>query len=225
MARILVVEDDPGIGEKLVRALTNDEYVVDWARNAHDALAMFDVDAADLVLLDLGLPDQDGVEVCRAIHERRADVPTIMLTARSEEIDVVIGLDAGATDYITKPFRLAELLARIRAQLRQHARRVSMPVVVGDLEIDPDTREVRNDGDIIELRPREFDLLLELARRAGTVVTREALMSEVWDEHWFGSTKTLDVHVAALRRKLEPVRSGQGRITTIRGVGYRLEQP
>jgi DNA-binding response OmpR family regulator len=223
MARILIVEDDLGIGDKLSRALVNDGYDVEWVRDGASALAAVDAMPADLVLLDLGLPDRDGVEVCRAIDEEHAAIPVIVLTARSDEIDVVIGLDAGASDYIVKPFRLAELLARVRAQLRQRADREAARLTIGALHIDPAGREVQVHNDRVVLRPREFDLLLALARHVGQVVTRESLMSEVWDEHWFGSTKTLDVHVAALRRKLGDLPGPGSRITTVRGVGYRLE--
>ena len=181
----------------------------------------------DLVVLDLGLPDLEGLEVCRRIHRADATVPIMMLTARDDELDVVVGLDAGAIDYITKPFKLAELLARIRAQLR----RIETPrpsgisrVTIGDVCVDFDARRAWLGEGELELRAKEFDLLARLVTDAGRAVSREALMSDVWDEHWFGSTKTLDFHVGSLRRKIDHPNIGS-KITTLRGVGYRFELP
>jgi DNA-binding response OmpR family regulator len=150
-------------------------------------------------------------------------VPILIVTARAEEMDVVVGLDAGAVDYVTKPFRLAELLARVRAHLR--VPREGGPTVYesGSLRIDTGSRRVRLDGVELTLRTKEFDLLVELVANAGRVVTREDLMARVWDEHWFGSTKTLDVHIATLRRRLGEVAGGHSRITALRGVGYRWD--
>jgi DNA-binding response OmpR family regulator len=146
-----------------------------------------------------------------------------VLTARTDEIDMVLGLDAGATDYVAKPFRLAELLARIRAQLRvATVHQPPLVIEVGDLELHPRSRRVQVGGEEVALRSKEFDLLARLAAEPGSVVRRETLMSDVWDSHWFGGTKTLDVHIAALRRRIDPV-EGPSRITTVRGVGYRLE--
>jgi DNA-binding response OmpR family regulator len=225
-ARILVVEDDPGIASGLERALTAEHYTVDVARTGAEALrlAMHDPSCEpDLVLLDLGLPDRDGLEVCRRILEARPSMPVIVLTARVQELDVVVGLDAGAVDYVTKPFRLAELLARLRAHLRRFDR-VPERVTIGPLEVDAGARRAWFDGNALELRAKEFDLLSALVANAGRVMRREELMRDVWDENYFGSTKTLDVHMAALRRKLGNDRVGPGSITTLRGVGYRLEQ-
>jgi DNA-binding response OmpR family regulator len=225
-ARILVVEDDAGIATGLTRALSSEGYEVTATATGADALrlALDEPDGApDLVLLDLGLPDADGVEICQRLVAARPWCPVMVLTARAAELDLVVGLDAGAVDYITKPFRLAELLARVRAHLRRPAaseRRLR----IGELSIDIPARRVWRDGAELDLRAKEFDLLAALAASAGQVVTREGLMREVWDQHWFGSTKTLDVHMAALRRKLGNARSGPGSITTLRGVGYRLEQ-
>jgi len=224
-ARILVVEDDPGIASGLSRALSGEGYAVDIAASGAEALRLaVDESSADhdLVLLDLGLPDMDGIEVCQRLVEARPATPVVVLTARTDELDVVVGLDAGAVDYVTKPFRLAELLARVRAHLR-HADADTERTKVGPLELDTASRRAWFEGEELELRAKEFDLLAALALNAGRVVRRDELMREVWDEHWFGSTKTLDVHVAALRRKLGGDRTGAGSITTLRSVGYRLE--
>ena len=223
--RVLVVEDDAILGGGLRQALDAHGYRASWARTGAEALELAR-DPYDIVLLDLTLPDLDGVEVCRRLRAGRPRLAIVMLTARREEIDVIVGLDAGADDYLTKPFRLGELLARIRA----HARRLGPDVpaerlVVGDLELDRAARRVWLDGRELELRPKEFDLLALLIAEAGRAVPREQIMAEVWDEHWFGSTKTLDMHIAALRRKLGEQPERPGRITTLRGVGYRLERP
>jgi len=219
---ILLVEDDPGIAAGLARALTNDGYVVTVTGTAREAIDVVESDAngPDLVLLDLGLPDADGIEVCRYLLRVRPGLPVMAVTARAEEVDVVVGLDSGAVDYITKPFRLAELLARVRVQLR--GARPAARLTISELEIDVPAHRVWLGGDEIELRPKEFDLLVRLAEEPGRVVTREELMADVWDEHWFGSTKTLDFHVAALRRKIDEP-DEPSRITTLRGVGYRYE--
>ena len=225
---IVVVEDDEAIGRALVGTLTAQGFTTDWARNGAAGLALAAADRPGLVLLDLGLPDLDGIEVCRRLRALDPALRIVILTARHDEVDVVLGLDAGADDYVTKPFRLAELLARVRAHLRRTEASDPDHLVVGDVDIDPGARRVRVAGEEIELRAREFDLLVFLARHAGAAVTRERIMTEVWDEHWFGSTKTLDMHISALRRKFgETVGddTAPSRITTLRGVGYRLELP
>jgi DNA-binding response OmpR family regulator len=230
-ATVLVVEDDASIGRALTGALRAQGLEVLWATSGADALELAAGSRAQLVLLDLGLPDLDGVEVCRRIRRGDPHVPIVVLTARHSEVDVVLGLDAGADDYVTKPFRLAELLARVRAHLRRStatAIPATPTITVGDVEVDRDARRVRVGGEEIDLRAREFDLLSFLMGQAGVAVTRERIMSEVWDEHWFGPTKTLDMHISALRRKLgETVgdESAPSRITTLRGVGYRYELP
>jgi DNA-binding response OmpR family regulator len=222
--RLLIVEDDDRIGSSLLRALSSSGYRVTWSKNGRDGLASVISDRPDLVLLDLGLPDIDGLEVCRQIHRSDPTIDVVMLTARDEELDVVVGLDAGAVDYITKPFKLAELLARVRAQLRRAQPRSTGSSTAGDVVVDVDARRVWLAGTELMLRAKEFDLLARLVADAGRAVTRETLMSDVWDEHWFGSTKTLDFHVAALRRKLDTA-DDASRITTLRGVGYRFELP
>jgi DNA-binding response OmpR family regulator len=217
---ILVVEDDERIGSSLTRALAGHGYEVDWARTGTDALAQVH-DSTALVILDLGLPDVDGVDVCRSLRGRTPAPQVLMLTARRDEVDVVIGLDAGADDYIVKPFSLAELLARIRACERRYD--TVDRITIGDLEIDVGARQAAKGGVTIELPAKEFDLLLALARKVGQVVRRSELLDTVWDEHWYGSTKTIDTHMWSLRRKLDTPGAASA-ITTVRGVGYRLEQ-
>ena len=217
---IVVIEDDTGIGSSLERTLAGQGFETTWATNAQDGLAAIRATTA-LVILDLGLPDIDGLDVCRQIRNAALGPQVLILTARGDEADVVLGLDAGADDYLVKPFRLAELLARVRACTRRvegdRAR-----IVIGDLDIDVDAHTLRVAEAEVDLRPKEFDLLVALARNAGRVVTRERLLDDVWDENWYGSTKTLDIHIWALRRKLDPT-GGPSRISTVRGVGYRLE--
>jgi DNA-binding response OmpR family regulator len=222
--RILVVEDDPGIASGLERALTNAGYAVLRAGTGTEAIKVVESQRPppDLVLLDLGLPDVDGFDVCRRLVELQPSLPIIVVTARTDELDVVAGLDAGAVDYVTKPFRLAELLARLRAHLRQSIS-TSDRLIIADVEIDVAARRVWRGAEELDLRPKEFDLLVLLAANAGKVVTREQLMTDVWDQHWYGSTKTLDVHISAVRRKLGGPGPGAAAIATIRGVGYRLE--
>jgi DNA-binding response OmpR family regulator len=218
---ILVVEDDAVIGSELLKALAAGGYEAALATTGADALACANSEPPDLILLDLGLPDIEGVELCRRLRAAQPQTVIVVLTARTEEFEVVVALDAGADDYLTKPFRLTELVARIRAHLRRRAAEPGDRVItVGRLRLDLPARRVYADGTEVLLRPKEFDLLAALVTRAGEVVTREQLMDEVWDENWFGPTKTLDVHVSTLRRKLGPY----GQITTLRGRGYRFER-
>jgi DNA-binding response OmpR family regulator len=221
VGRLLLVEDDPAIAEPLARALRRDGHEVDVCGDGESALDHLRGVEVDLVVLDLGLPGMDGVEVCRRVRVADPDLPVVMLTARDEELDTVVGLDAGADDYVTKPFRLAELLARVRAQLR---RRGEGPEAVNGVRVDAASRRAWVDDRELSLTPKEFDLLALLVREAGNVVTRERIMSEVWDEHWFGSTKTLDMHVSWLRRKLGDDPAEPRFITTVRGVGLRFER-
>jgi DNA-binding response OmpR family regulator len=228
VASLLLVEDDELIASSLRRALHAAGHDVTLAVTIAEAAPL--VGDADLVLCDLGLPDGDGLDLIARVAEEHRGLPLIALTARAEEADVVAGLTSGAVDYVTKPFRLAELLARISAHLRQAATSgptadgdADRPMVVGDLVVDVAARRVTVGGEEVALRPREFDLLARLARDAGRVVRREEIMADVWDENWWGSTKTLDVHLNALRRKLGEEAGAPSRITAIRGVGYRLE--
>jgi DNA-binding response OmpR family regulator len=220
MARVLLVEDDGPIAEPLVRALRRDGHEATLASTGGDALEAARRSGFDLVVLDLGLPDVDGIDVCRQLRRLDHDLPIVILTARSEELDTIVGLDAGADDYVTKPFRVGELLARVRAQLR---RRGESAVEAGDVRVDVAARRAWQGERELELTPKEFDLLALLVREAGTVVTRERIMERVWDEHWFGSTKTLDVHLSSLRRKLGDDPATPRYISTVRGVGFRFE--
>ncbi|HVW42638.1 MAG TPA: response regulator transcription factor [Amycolatopsis sp.] len=229
MSRLLVVEDDATIGGVLESSLRRHGYQVRWERTGTGGLAAASAEDFDLVLLDLGLPDLDGIEVCRRIRAGQSSAVLVILTARQEEMDVVVGLEAGADDYLTKPVRLAELLARVRAHLRRGP--VPAPaaavIEVGRLRVDVAARRVQLEGRDVVLRAKEFDLLARLAEAPGVAVSRDVLMSEVWDAHWYGSTKTLDVHIAALRRKLAEAASAPERaprISTLRGHGYRLER-
>jgi DNA-binding response OmpR family regulator len=209
--------------------LTGHGHEVTWAQTGREALDAIRDAAFGLALVDLGLPDLDGIDLCRRIRADQPRCVVVILTARDEEIDVVLGLDAGADDYLTKPFRLAELMARVQAHLRRGAVGTGDAVVlrIGDLEVDTAARRVRLAGREIVLRAKEFDLLARLASAAGSAVSRTDLMSDVWDENWFGSTKTLDVHLSALRRKLADTAREYGtpapEIVTLRGRGYRLE--
>jgi two-component system, OmpR family, response regulator RegX3 len=225
--RILFVEDEAAIFEPFSRALRRNGFEPVVARTAAQALESAGrVDPA-LVLLDLNLPDGDGSDVCRTLR-KDSDVPIVMLTARGTEMDRVLGLELGADDYVVKPFSSRELISRIRAILRRPRADTAAPaepMVIGELEVDPGARTVRLAGEPLRLARKEFDLLAELARHRGQVVSREDLMSRVWDVNWFGSTKTLDVHIRTLRRKLGDDSANPRFIETVRGVGFRLIAP
>jgi two-component system response regulator RegX3 len=203
---ILLVEDEESITTPLAEALERDGFHTEVAHTVADGLAKGRAVRPDLVLLDIGLPDGSGLDVCRELRGS-SSVPIIILSARGEEADRVVGLELGADDYVVKPFSAREVIARIRAVLR----RTSAPAGAGDGPIEIGA---------VRLDRKEFDLLALLMREAGTVVTRERLIDEVWDVNWFGSTKTLDVHISTLRKKLEP-----GLIHTARGVGFRFSSP
>jgi DNA-binding response OmpR family regulator len=221
MTSVLLAEDDPAISEPLARALRREGYDVDVASDGPGTLEAAKAGGVDLIVLDIGLPKLDGLEVCRRIRSSGQSVPVLILTARADEVDTVIGLDAGADDYVTKPFRLAELLARVRALLRRGA---SETKVVQGVRVDTDARRAWIGDSEIELTSKEFDLLALLVAEAGKVVTREQIMRQVWDSKWWGSTKTLDMHVSWLRRKLGDDAHSPQYITTVRGVGFRFER-
>jgi DNA-binding response OmpR family regulator len=219
VARLLVVEDDAAISEPLVRALAREGHDVEHVDTGAAALERVQDGGVDLLVLDLGLPDLDGVEVCRRAREERPRLQILMLTARSAELDEVAGLDAGADDYLTKPFSLSVLSARVRALLRRGGGNEAGEREVAGVRVDPGARRAWRDGRELELSPKEFDLLALLVGRAGEAVPRDEIMTTVWDENWWGSTKTLDTHVGWLRRKL----GDPPLLTTVRGVGFRFE--
>jgi len=223
--RVLVVEDEPSIAEPFAEGLTREGFDPVLAATAAEALRLARETDPAVVLLDLQLPDADGRDVCRALR-RESHVPILMVTARGTETDRILGLELGADDYIVKPFSVAEVAARIRAVLRRAAPPAAPArIAVGGLDIDTGARRVFLDGEEIELTRKEFDLLARLARDAGQVVTRETLMSDVWDMNWFGSTKTLDVHVGWVRGKLGDDPANPRFLHTVRGVGFRLAAP
>jgi two-component system, OmpR family, response regulator RegX3 len=220
---ILLVEDEESISDPFSRALAREGFEPVVARTAADALKLAALVDPELVLLDLMLPDGDGRDVCRELR-RRSDMPIIMLTARGTETDRIVGLELGADDYVVKPFSSPEVIARIRAVLRRSKREdeATPRLTFGELEIDADARQVRIGDKEVDLSRKEFDLLVVLAEAAGRVLTRDHLMARVWDENWFGPTKTLDVHIGTLRRKLGDDPSNPRYIHTVRGVGFRF---
>src|SRR3954469_1225774 len=226
--KVLLVEDESSIAEPLADALRREAFDVQLAGTAAEALESFSARPPDLVLLDVMLPDGDGREVLREIR-RLSRVPVVMLTARGEEMDRVLGLELGADDYVTKPFSSAELVARMRAVLRRSAAEptgdATGTLEAGDVTMNLDTRRVTRAGDPIELTVKEFELLRVLLEQAGKLVKREELVSEVWDTNWFGSTKTLDVHISSLRRKLGDDPGSPRYVHTVRGVGFRFSGP
>jgi len=216
-SRVLLVEDDDSIAVPLQRGLEREGFEVARAENGSSAL---DARGVDVVLLDLGLPDMDGYDVCRALRAR-SSVPIIILTARGDEIDRVLGLELGADDYVVKPFGLRELIARIRAVTRRAAARSDAApdaIDIGDLRVDLSRRTVEREGEQVALTRKEFDLLALLVSEPNTTHRREEILDRVWDTNWYGPTKTLDVHIATLRKKLgDPTL-----VETVRGVGFRL---
>ena len=221
MTSVLLAEDDPSISEPLARAFRREGYEVGVSADGPAAFEVARAGGIDLIVLDIGLPRMDGLEVCRRLRLAGHSTPVLILTARAEEVDTVIGLDAGADDYLTKPFRLAELLARVRALLRRGA---SPAQIVQGVRIDTDARRAWLGTAELDLTSKEFDLLNLLVTEAGKVVTRDQIMRQVWDSKWWGSTKTLDMHVSWLRRKLGDDAHSPHFITTVRGVGFRFER-
>jgi DNA-binding response OmpR family regulator len=233
--RILVIEDEPSLRETLAYNLKREGYEVLTAADGLAGLALARSEQPDLLVLDVMLPGMDGLEVCRVLRQEMS-IPILMLTARTEEIDRVVGLEVGADDYVTKPFGMRELLARIRALLR----RVRMQnqqsegdgagdverqktLIFGDLTIDPDRHQAFLRGEPLPLKPKEFDLLLFLARNRGMVLSRDLILERVWDWSYSGGSRTVDVHVRWLREKIEDDPSNPERIVTVRGAGYRFE--
>jgi DNA-binding response OmpR family regulator len=221
MTAVLLAEDDVSISDPLARALRREGYEVEVKSEGTAVLQRVLAGGVDLVVLDLGLPTMDGLEVCRRMRAEGRSVPVLVLTARAEEVDLVVGLDAGADDYVTKPFRLAELLARVRALLRRGAPEV--PDVNG-VRINAESRRAWLGDEELSLTAKEFDLLLALVLGAGKVLTREQLMRDVWGMSRGASSKTLDMHVSWLRRKLGDDAASPRLITTIRGLGFRFER-
>jgi len=228
---ILVVEDEESFIEALTVGLSREGFRVRVARDGSEALDMFDLVQPDLVLLDVMLPKVSGIDVCRELR-RRSQVPIIMVTAKSAEIDTVVGLEVGADDYVTKPYRLRELVARIRAVLRRTppgeiaaAYPSGDAMHVGDVMLDPERHEVSIRGSAVRLPLKEFELLALLLENAGRVLTRDTLIDRVWGSDYVGDTKTLDVHIKRLRAKVELEPSNPTRIVTIRGYGYKYEVP
>jgi len=223
--RVLVVEDEQAISEPLGEHLAREGFDPAIAGTIEEARGLLQQAPPDLILLDVMLPDGDGRDLCREIR-RTSDVPIIMLTARGEEVDKIVGLELGADDYVVKPFSAGELVARMRAIMRRGRGTARKgPVTVGPLTLDPAARTVTKRDEPVELAAKEFDLLHLLMANAGQVCTREQIMDEVWDPHWFGPTKTLDVHVSWLRKKIEDDPSNPRFITTVRGVGFRFASP
>ena len=225
--KILLIEDEESISEPLAAALEREGFSAEVASTAGDGLESVEKRPPDLVLLDVMLPDGDGRDVLRTIRAT-SRIPVVMLTARGEETDRIVGLELGADDYVSKPFSSGELVARIRAVLRRSAERPQEEahgIVVGDVSLNLDTRSVTHGGEAVELTLKEFEVLRLLMENAGRVVTRSDLIDEVWDPHWFGPTKTLDVHVSSLRKKLGDKPSNPRLIHTVRGVGFRFASP
>jgi two-component system response regulator MtrA len=222
--KVLIVEDDPSIREVATLGLRAAGFCVDAAADGRGALAQFRATSYALVVLDVMLPELDGLDVCRHIRGS-SSVPILMLSARTDTVDVVVGLELGADDYVTKPFDMAELVARVRALIRRtNGGAIGELIQVGDLEIDPVGFRVTRAGDELSLTATEFRLLLELARRPGQVFTRELLLDRVWGYEYLGDSRLVDIAVQRLRAKVEAIPREPRLVTTVRGVGYRLER-
>ncbi|MEI6693777.1 MAG: response regulator transcription factor [Actinomycetes bacterium] len=223
MGRVLLVEDDVAIAAPLARALEREGHEVQLAQLGQEAIDSMRKGKQDLLILDLGLPDIDGLEVCRTIRASDPRLPILILTARGSEMDVVVGLEMGADDYVSKPFRAKELMARIRSLLRRGQVDHANTLRVQDVILDADARKAFVGDRELNLSRMEFDLLHALMKEHGNTIARERLMREVWHTHWYGSSKTLDMHVSWLRRKLGDSASDSRYISTVRGVGLRFE--
>ncbi|MDP8924111.1 MAG: response regulator transcription factor [Chloroflexota bacterium] len=228
MTRVLVVDDEPVLADTIRYNLRREGYEVQVANDGNEALKLATAAAPDLVVLDLMLPGIDGLEVCRQLR-RESTVPILMLTAKDDEVDKIVGLEVGADDYMTKPFSMRELLARVRAMLRRSrmqqqapAADGAQPVRSGDLEADPLERRVTLRGTALQLKPKEFDLLVHLMQQRGRVLTRDQLLERVWGYTFGGDTRTVDVHIRWLREKIEEDPGSPRRLETVRGVGYRF---
>ena len=226
MSTILIVEDDDTVREALSEGLESEGYKIFLADNGLDGLRQAKEEHPDLILLDLMLPEMDGLSVCRALR-RNSDVPIIMLTARGTEMDKIVGLETGADDYVVKPFSLGELLARVRSLLRRtrnDKQEKQMQLTAGNISLDFNSRRVFKDNEEIHLTQKEFNLLAELIRNKGAVLSRDLLLQKVWGYNYIGNTHTVDVHIRWLREKIELDPSDPVRIITVRGVGYRFEE-
>ncbi|MBV9660028.1 MAG: response regulator transcription factor [Acidimicrobiales bacterium] len=226
---VLVIEDEESFVEALVVGLKREGFLVTVGRDGVEGLQLFDKVRPDLILLDLWLPKKSGIDVCREIRSR-SRVPIIMVTAKSSEIDTVVGLEVGADDYVTKPFRLRELVARMRAVMRRSGSsddeaEPGESLEIDGLSLDPERHEVHLRSELVPLPLKEFELLELLMGNAGRVLTRETLIDRIWGPNYVGDTKTLDVHIKRLRAKVEDDPSRPARITTVRGLGYKFETP
>ena len=231
-AHIFVVEDEESFVDALEVGLAREGFMVSVARDGFEALEKFDEVNPDLVLLDVMLPRVTGIEVCRQLRQK-STIPIIMVTAKSSEIDTVVGLEVGADDYVAKPYRIRELVARIRAALRRNAgditgevpRPTATSVVVGDIELNEAEHTVTVRGESVAMPLKEFDVLRLLMMNVGQVMTRELLIDRVWGSDYYGDTKTLDVHVKRVRAKIESDPANPSKIVTVRGLGYKFERP
>lgn len=225
MPKVLLIEDERAIAEGLQVTLEKEGFQISWVKDGDEAIQAWERVRPDIILLDLLLPGRSGTELCKEIRER-SDVPIIMLTARDEEVDRVVGLELGADDYVTKPFSSRELVARIRAVLRRapilDSMDVDAPAEAAGVRVDRVRHEVTLEGEVVDMPPKEFDLLAYLVENAGRVLTRDQLINEVWGRDYVGDTKTLDVHIRRLRTRIEEEPKDPWRIQTIRGVGYRF---
>ncbi|HLR92752.1 MAG TPA: response regulator transcription factor [Atopostipes sp.] len=233
MKKVLIIEDEQSILKLLTYNLEQEGYAVESSMDGQEGLEMALKNTYDMILLDLMLPNKNGMDICREIRQEKNEVPIIMLTAKDTEIDKILGLEIGADDYITKPFSPREVIARMKAIFRRYKQTETTTtngdeeevIVVGDIEIFPDKYEVNVRGEAIELTPKEFDLLLYLARRTGRILSREQLLNAIWNYDFAGETRIVDVHVSHLREKIEVDTKKPEYIITARGFGYKLEAP